>query len=99
MKSRKPSAQRPLVPDICGDGYVQSPAPTRAEMQALYAQLSKYKNELAIERKRHIKLEGALSRYQSILEKQITELTAAVDALRQELLTQFAIQLRPRSAR
>jgi len=55
------------------------------EVASLRKELSHMRVLLAAERKRHGRLEGALSKYQGLLERQITEQREAFQLLGQEL--------------
>lgn len=77
---------RPLTPNITGEGYLAAPPLTRSQVQALYNEIRKLKNELASERKRHIRLESALSKYQGVLEEQLRVQQAAQQELRKALV-------------
>jgi exonuclease VII large subunit len=84
-KLRNTSETAPLRPDITGAAYIAPPM-TRSQVQALYDEIRRLKNELAAERKRHIRLERALSRYQNILEQQIQTQQQTFEELRKAIV-------------
>jgi len=104
--TRKPSAAQcaPLTPDfISGTETLEAVQKQRiaelaADNQRLREDTDSLRQLLAAERRRHAKLETALSRYQSVLEKQINAQETQTAGLRKALVEALGSALIPHSS-
>ena len=60
-------------------------------LQRLEDKVARLKAQLAAERRRHVRLENALSKYFAIVEQEIREKTNRVDILRKALLPELKV--------
>jgi hypothetical protein len=90
MKLKRIPDLRPLTPDF---GAFITPT---TEADRLRAEVRNLRQLLAFERRRHAKLETALGKYQSILERNLTDQSHALNTLREATVALLAEGLKPR---
>jgi hypothetical protein len=90
MRLKRIPDLRPLTPDF---GAFITPT---TEADKLRAEVRNLRQLLAFERRRHAKLESALARYQSILERNINDQSQALAVLREATISLLAKGLTPR---
>jgi hypothetical protein len=90
MKLKRIPDLRPLTPDF---GAFITPT---TEADRLRAEVKNLRQLRSFERRRHAKLESALARYQSILERNINDQSRALIELREATVANLAQGLKPR---